>query len=216
MTNSNTKTINKMNYDSVASKETVEKTMAALKECGHLPELAETSEEALARIKELIPPGASVMNGSSRTLEQIGFVQFLKEGRHGWNNLHEAILKENDPGKRAALRKQSVLSQFYLGSAHAIAETGEIVVASNSGSQLPHLAFTSQNIILVVGTQKIAPDLDSAINRVKYHVYPLEDARMKEAGMGGSFISKLLIIYREPPFIGRKSYIIFVNDKLGF
>ncbi len=156
------------------------------------------------------------MNGSSRTLEEIGFVKYLKEGRHGWNNLHEAILAEKDPTKQSALRKQSVLSDFYLGSAHAAAETGEIVIASNSGSQLPHLVYTSPNIILVVGAQKITPDLDTAISRLKEYVFPLEDERMKEAGMGGSFISKLLIINREPPFSKRKAHIIFVNEKLGF
>src|SRR3989344_7620312 len=130
-----------MKYDILVSKESVEKTMQALTERGHLPEFIESRAQALARIKELIPTDASVMNGSSRTLEEIGFVQYLKDGEHGWNNLHEAILSEKDPAAQAMLRKQSVLSDYYLGSAHAIAETGEIVVASNSGSQLPHMVF---------------------------------------------------------------------------
>ena len=52
--------------------------MEALTERGHLSELVESKTQALARIKELIPTGASVMNGSSRTLEEIGFVQYLK------------------------------------------------------------------------------------------------------------------------------------------
>jgi L-lactate utilization protein LutB len=191
--------------------------MEALTKSGHLPQLVQSKAEALEKIKTLIPVGASVMNGSSRTLEEIGFVQYLKDGKHGWNNLHEAILAEKDPVKQGVLRKQSVLSDFYLGSAHAVSETGEIVVASNSGSQLPHLAFTSPNIILVVGTQKITPNLDSALARLKEYVLPLEDARMKSAGVAaGSFISKLLIINREPSFMGRKVHIIFVNEKLGF
>ncbi len=205
-----------MKYDTLASKESVEKTMRALTERGHLPEFLESRVQALARIKELIPADASVMNGSSRTLEEIGFVQYLKDGEHGWNNLHKAILSEKDPATQAMLRKQSVLSDYYLGSAHAIAETGEIVVASNSGSQLPHMAFTSPNLILVVGTQKIAPDVETAIARLRDYVFPLEDARMKSVGMGGSFISKLLIIEKEQPFMGRKSHIIFVNERLGF
>lgn len=201
----------------LASKETIEKTMAALAERGHLPELVETRAEALARIKALIPQGASVMNGASRSLEEVGFVQYLKDGAHGWNNLHAGILAEKDPAKQGMLRKQAALSDFYLGSAHAIAETGEIVVASNSGSQLPHLVFTSQNIILIVGAQKIASDLDSAIKRLKEYVFPLEDARMKSVGVAaGSHISKLLIINKEQPFMGRKSHIILVNEKIGF
>ncbi len=204
------------NMQTNTSKETITKTMESLKERGFIPEFLESKEDALKKIKELIPAGASVMNGSSRTLEEIGFVQYLKEGAHGWNNLHAAILAEKDPVKQSAFRKQSVLSDFYLGSAHAVAETGELVIASNSGSQLPHLAYTSPNIILVIGIQKIAAGLDAAITRVKDHVFPLEDARMKEVGMGGSFISKLLILNREQSFMGRKFHVIFVNEKLGF
>ena len=205
-----------MNYDILATKESVEKTVASLKERGHLVEYVESRTHALSRIKEIIPSEASVMNGSSRTLEEIGFVEYLKQGQHGWNNLHETILEEKNPAKQALLRKQSVLSDFYLGSAHAVAETGEIVIASNSGSQLSHVAFTSQNIILVVGAQKITPNLDTALARLEEHVYPLEDARMKDVGMGGSYISKILVVNKEQPFMGRKSHIIFVNEKLGF
>jgi L-lactate utilization protein LutB len=205
-----------MNYTTLATADSINTTMEALKERGFLPELVANRTEALARIRELIPAGASVMNGSSRTLEEIGFVDYLKSGEHSWKNLHADILAEQDIAKQVELRKQSVLSDYYLGSAHAIAETGEIVVASNSGSQLPHLVFTSPNLILVVGAQKITPTLDTAIARVNDYVYPLEDARMKKAGMGGSFISKLLIINREPSFLGRKAHIIFVNEQLGF
>ncbi len=191
--------------------------MTALTERGHLPELVQTKEEALARIKELIPQGVSVQSGASRTLEEIGFIDLLKAGTHGWNNLKDAILAEKDPVKQAELRKHSVLSDFYLGSVHAVAETGEIVVASNSGSQLPHLVFTSPNMILVVGTQKITPDLNSSMARLKEVVFPLEDARMKSVGVeAGSYIAKTLIIDKEQPFMGRKSHIIFVNEKLGF
>ena len=208
---------NSMQYENLASKDIVQKTMDALAQRNHLPELVESKEQALLRIKELIPQGASVMNGSSTTLGEIGFIEYLKAGQHGWNNLHEAVLHEKDPVKQSTLRKQAVLSDFYLGSAHAITQQGEIIVASNSGSQLPHLVYTSPNLILVVGTQKITANLDEAMARVKEYVFPLEDARMKSVGVeAGSFVSKLLIINREAPFMGRKSHIIFVNEKLGF
>lgn len=203
-------------YDALVSEDIINKTEKVLEERGFLSETVENKEEAMARIIELIPRGSSVMNGSSRTLDEIGFVNYLKEEMHGWNNLHASILAEKDPTKQAWLRKQSVLSDYYLGSAHAISETGEIVIASNSGSQLPHLVYTSPNIILIVGTQKIEPSLEEAITRVKEYVFPLEDARMKEVGMGGSFISKLLILNKEQKFMGRKFHIIFVKEKLGF
>ncbi len=205
-----------MNYNTIASQESIEKTIQALNEHGIEGLFVQTKEEALEKIKTLIPQGVSVMNGSSRTLEQIGFIEYLKSGTHGWNNLHETIFKEQDPIKQAELRKQSVISDVYLGSVHAISEEGEVVIASASGSQLPHIVFTSQHVIFVVGTQKITPTLEEAITRLKEYVFPLEDKRAKDVGYGGSAISKIVIINSEPKKMGRKVQVIFVNEELGF
>ena len=205
-----------MNYETIPSEETIAKTAEAIKQRGVEVFIVNDRKEALEKVKSLIPEGQTVMNGSSTTLDEIGFVDYLKSGNHGWKNLHEEILKEKDPAKQALLRKQAVLADYYLGSVHAIAETGELVIASNSGSQLPPIVFTSPNLIFVAGTQKIAPSLDAAMQRVREYVLPLEDKRMKDVGMGGSAISKLLIFEREQAFMGRKVRVILVNEKLGF
>ncbi len=205
-----------MNYEILASVETTNKTIDALSQRGIKAVIVNNRAEALEKVKALIPEGSSVMNGSSRTLEEIGFVDYLKSGNHGWKNLHEEILGEKDPVKQTLLRKQAVLSDYYLGSVHAMAETGEFIIASNSGSQLPNIVFTSPNLIFVVGVQKIVSNLDAALARVREYVLPLEDKRMKDVGMGGSAISKLLIFEREQAFMNRKVYTILVNEKLGF
>lgn len=205
-----------MDYSKPASQETIDATVAALKERNVEAIVVETKEEALAKIKELIPQGVSVMNGSSKTLEAVGFVEYLKSGAHGWNNLHAGIVAETDPAKQAALRKQASLSDFYLGSVHALAQTGEFVIASASGSQLAHVVFTSPNLIFVVGTQKIVPTLDDARARVAEYVFPLEDARMKSVGAPGSIFAKEFIFHREPAVMGRKVRMILVKEALGF
>jgi hypothetical protein len=155
-------------------------------------------------------------SSASTTLSQIGFVETLKKGGHAWNNLHDAIIAEKDPAKQAELRKHSVVSDVYLGSAHAIAKTGEIVIASASGSQLPHVVFTSPTVILVVSTQKITESLAEAHERLEKHVIPLEDARMKSVGMGGTVLAKEFVWKVEPAFMGRKIHVLFVEEKLGF
>lgn len=205
-----------MNYEILANREAVQKAVNALAERGVKTVIVKNRTEALEKVKSLIPQGALVMNGSSRTLEEIGFVEYLKSGNHGWKNLHKEILAEKDPAKQATLRRQAVLSDYYIGSVHAIAETGEFIIASNSGSQLPHIVFTSPNLLFVVGAQKLTPNLDTALSRVREYVLPLEDKRMKDAGMGGSAISKLLVFEREPAFMGRNVQMILVNEKLGF
>ena len=205
-----------MNYDQIASDEIITKTIEGLKGKNFNPVLVNSKEEALAKIKELIPARVSIMNGSSVTLEEIGFMQYLKDGKHGWNDLHANILAENDATKRGELRKQSVLADFYLGSVHALAENGEMIVASNSGSQLPHLVFTSKNIILVVGAQKIVPDLTEGMKRLENYVVPLEDDRMMKAYKAHTTNNKTLIIHGENPASGRVFHVIIVKEKLGF
>ncbi|OGE80014.1 MAG: hypothetical protein A2660_02885 [Candidatus Doudnabacteria bacterium RIFCSPHIGHO2_01_FULL_45_18] len=205
-----------MNYDTLASQDSIQKTIQALKEHGVEAELVATKKEALAKIKELIPAGSSVMNGSSRTLEQIGFVEYLQSGLHGWNNLHAGILAEKDPARQMEMRRQAVLSDYYLGSVHAVSETGEMVIASNTGSQLPYIVNTAPNLIFVVGAQKIMPTLPDAIKRLEEYVVPLEDKRLFAVYQAHTMMSKVLIFHRENQRMGRQVRVIFVNEKLGF
>jgi hypothetical protein len=200
----------------LAATSSLDTTMQALRSHGFEPVVVNTKEEALETITNLIPAGASVMNGASETLREIGYIDLLKSGTHAWNDLHHAILAELDPAKQALLRRQSVVSDFYLGSVHALAETGEMLIASGSGSQLPHLAYTSPNIILVIGIQKIVPTLTDAFRRLDEHVMPLQDAHMRKAHGMGAVHTKTLIFHREHPITGRKVHIIIVNEKLGF
>ena len=200
----------------LADEQSIQKTAIALKKNGMNPIVVNNSKEAREKVLELIPRGASVMSGSSRTLEHVGFIEHLKSGDHGWNNMHETILIEKDPAKQAELRKKATLSDYYLGSVHALTEEGEFIVASNTGSQLPQIAYSSSNLIFIVGTQKIVVNLDEAMQRLKKYVVPLEDKNMQQKYGVGTQINKILISRRENPMMGRKVWIILVKEKLGF
>ena len=205
-----------MAYDQLASDVSINTTLDGLAKRNIEGMVVADKAEVMEKIKELIPAGGSVMNGSSTTLEQIGFVDYLKNGKHGWNNLHEDIVAEKDPAKQGMLRKQAVLSDYYLGSVHALAETGEFVIASNTGSQLPHVVFTSPNLIFVVGAQKIVPTLTDALKRLEVYVIPLEDIRSRKAYGVGTNPNKIVIFKGENPMIGRKVRLIVVKEVLGF
>jgi L-lactate utilization protein LutC len=204
-----------MDFNQLATKETVEQVIENLKNRGITAILVETKEQALEKIKELIPEGVSIMTGSSTTLDQIGFTDLLISKNHPWKNLKDEILNESDTQKRNELRKNSVLADYFLGSVHAVTKDGGILVASASGSQIPSYAFSSNNVIWVVSTKKIVNNLDKAFQRVKEHIYPLENQRMKNAGYEGSIIGKWFILEREI-LPNRKITLIFVNKDLGF
>ncbi len=207
-----------MDYTTLAPDAVLQSTAAALKARNFEPLIVASKDEALEKIKELIPHGASVMNGTSRTLEEIGYIDYLKSGQHGWNNLHAAIVAETDPVTQTQLRRQALLSDYYVGSVHALSETGEMVVASNTGSQLPHLVFSSPNLILVVSAQKIVPNLQEAGKRLRERVVPLEDSRVKSVygPEASTAINKEFIFHAENPLLGRTIRVILVKEKLGF
>lgn len=203
-----------MAYDQLASDSTVEKVTASLPARNFIGHVVANREEALAKIKELIPANASVMTGSSVTLEEIGFVEFLKSGAHQWDNLKEGIVAEKDPVRQSRLRKEATMADYFLGSVHALTEDGEAVIASNTGSQLPAYVFNAPNVIWVVGTQKIVKDQDDAFKRIDEYVIPLEDVHMKQLYGSGTNLSKILLYRKET---GKRAiHVILVKEKLGF
>lgn len=204
-----------MAYDVLASEERVDRTRAALVERGIQVELVTDGAAALKRIEEIIPIGASVSSGGSATLRQIGFEDKLKSGAHAWDNLKAKIVAAENPVEQTRLRREASLADYFLGSVHAIAETGELVFASGTGSQLPAYAFSSGHIIWVAGTQKIVPTLDEAIKRVREYCWAKEDAYWKSQGAPGSIIGKLLIFEREFAHLQREVRLILVNEVLG-
>ncbi len=191
--------------------------MEALKERGISSELLQTGGEALERLRSLIPAGATLSTGASLTLKEIGFEGLLMSGTHPWKNLKAEYLAEKDPAVQTRLRRQSTLADYYLGSVHAVARTGEIVIASMSGSQLAPYAYSASNVIWVVGAQKITDSLEDGLRRVREYIFPHEDKRMREASSGkmGSMIGKFLIIEREPAFMNRKITLLFVRQTIG-
>ncbi len=204
-----------MTFETLPTQEIINKTITAAADRNIAGEYIPDRKTALERVMAIIPAGASVMTGSSRTLDEIGFTDLLISGQHPWNNLKDAIMAEKDPARQAELRRDSAICDYFLGSVHAIAQTGETVTASATGSQLPAYAFTAKNVIWVAGAQKIVPDRSAAFRRISDYVFPLEDQRMKSTGAPGSGINKLLVFAKElDP--NRNVHLIIVGEKLGF
>ena len=207
-------TLETKRWDYNPSDQEIHETIKNVQDRGIIVHLVKNRKEALEKIKELIPKGAEVMNGSSTTLIEIGFVDYLKSENHGWNNFHESILSEKDPQKQGDLRRKADTSEYFLASVNAIAKTGELVAADASGSRVGAFPFTAKNLILVAGINKITNNLDEALQRLREYAYPLENVRAKEAYGMGSMIGKIVIMNKEM-FKGRTT-LILVKEKLGF
>ncbi len=93
-------------------------------------------------------------------------------------------------------------------------QTGQVLIASNTGSQLSPYAYGARHVVWVVGTQKIVKDFAEGLQRINEYSLPLENERAQQAYGKGSNVSKILIVNKEVQ-PGRIT-IILVKEKLGF
>jgi hypothetical protein len=201
-------------WNRLPSPETVDKTVRAIQAHGIRVIVVENGDGALAALQQVVPRGAEVMNGSSTTLEEIGYEDLLAGGKSGWKDLHVGITSENDDVKRAELRRKSVAADYFISSANAIAGTGEIVACDASGSRVGAWPFAAGHLVLVVGINKIVPTLEDALCRVREYAYRLEDARARKAYGTPSMIGKCVILAQEKA--PDRVTLILVRESLGY
>jgi L-lactate utilization protein LutB len=202
-----------MDWKTLADDKTIEKTAKALASHGIEAIIAENREDAKAKALALIPDGSEVNCMSSTTLEETGILKDIDEGGR-YQSVRKRVMSIADKGARDAARKAASSCQFAIGSVHAVSEDGEVVVVSQSGSQLAPYAFSARNVIWVVGAQKIVKDIESAHRRIGEYVVPLEDARVRKAYGFGTSLNKTLIINKE--VVPGRIRMIIVKERLGF
>jgi L-lactate utilization protein LutC len=200
--------------DQLPDDETVEEAVQNLDANGFEVVVVDSAEEALDTLKSHIPDGASVMNGHSTTLEEIGFDEYLTEGDHEWEALPNEIWSIDDDAERQAARREAQTADHFLGSVNAIAKTGELVAADRSGSRIGAYPFAAANVTIVSGVNKIVENLDAALDRLESVAYPLENERAKEAYGVESAIAKQLI-FRQELEEGRTT-VVLIRDQFGY
>jgi hypothetical protein len=168
---------------------------------------------ARARVKDLIPEGASVFTGASETLRLSGIDEDINtSGRYA--AVRPRVRSMDRVTGAHDIRRLLASPDVIVGSVAAVTETGSLVVAAGSGSQLPGYAGGAGLAIWVVGAQKVVPDLSAALRRVEDHCLPLESARAQVAYGHPSAINRLLILNAEP-YPGRGT-ILLLREAIGF
>jgi hypothetical protein len=174
--------------------------------------IVDTAADAKAAALQRIPKGAEVHSGKSKTLEDTGIFQELMEsGRYDF--IRKRTLNMDRKTQMREITKLSATPEYMLGSVGALTEAGQLVAASATGSQLGPYASGAGKLILVVGNQKIVPDLDAALRRITEHVQPWEDARLREQMGVGTKLARILII--EQDFYPGRTTVILTREPVG-
>jgi hypothetical protein len=206
-----------MQWNSLASDESLTKTIDSLKNNGITAHVVNSADDAKKKVLDMLPKGAEVMQMTSITLDTIGITQPINESGD-YDSVRNKLNKLDREKNHLEMQRIGAAPEWALGSVQAVTEDGKVVIASNTGSQLPAYAYGSSHVIWVVGTQKIVPNLDDAMTRIYDYILPLETKRARKAynlpDTFNSNVSKLLIVNKE--LNPERLTIIFVKEELGF
>jgi hypothetical protein len=199
-------------FTALADDQTLAETIAALEDHGFSTDVVDDLDSARDGVLARIPKGASVMTNTSVTLQETGIAAAIDEG-DGYESARNKMLALDFATQAQEMKAIGAQPDYALGSVHAVTRDGVLVIASASGSQLASFAWGAANVIFVVSTRKLVPDLDAARERIYQHSLKLEDARALAAYGQNSFVGKILEIHQELP--GR-IHIVFVRRPVGF
>jgi hypothetical protein len=191
----------------------LERTAAALTAHGFTAEILDDAAAARARVAELIPAGASVFTAASETLRLSGIDADVNVSGRYQAVKPRALAMDRD-AQPDEFRRLLASPDVIVGSVAAVTETGSLVIASASGSQLPGYAGGAARAIWVVGAQKVVPDLSAALRRVDEHALPLENARALEAYGVPSAVNRLLILNAE--YQPGRGTVLLLREAIGF
>ena len=176
-------------------------------------------EEAKAKALELIPEGSSVTMGGAMSAHEIGLVEALKAGNYNF------IDRDQIADKRAAMLA-AYDADFFLSSANAMTEDGELVNIDGNANRVSAIAQGPKKVLFIVGMNKVCSDLDGAMKRARNVAAPANAQRFGLstpcAKTGACMNCKSpdticcqFLITRFSRHPGR-IHVILVNDFLGF
>jgi LUD domain len=174
--------------------------------------VVEWGEEVRDLVLGLIPEGAEVHSGKSKTLEDVGlYAALMESGRYDALRPRYMVMDRKTQGRE--IRKLVAAPDYMLGSVAAITKDGTLVAASATGSQLGPYVSGAGRLILVVGSQKIVPDLDAALRRIREVALPYENGQVR-ARMGvDTVLEKVLLIYGE--WLAGRTTVVLVREPVG-
>jgi hypothetical protein len=199
-------------FAAAASAEAVDQLAERLRARNIEVVVVEDGAEARAAVLARVPEGAEVYSAKSKTLQEAGITEVIQDsGRY--DALRPRYLKMDRKTQMREIRKLIGAPDYMLGSVNAITEAGVLVTASATSNQLGPYANTAGKVILVIGSQKLVPDLETAMRRIYEYVLPWEDEQVRKVLPSGSYVAKILLIEREA--VPGRMTVVLVRQPIG-
>lgn len=187
--------------------------------CGYY---VQTKEEALSKALELIPKGSTIGWGGSASVGEIGLRDAVINGNYQVYNRDDC----QSPEEKREMELKIFGCDYFLCSSNAITEDGILVNIDGNSNRVAAIAYGPENVVMIVGMNKVTKDLDSALSRARNISAPINaqrfplDTPCKHTGSCANCKSRDTIcceflITRYSRHANR-FHIILVNEDLGY
>ena len=153
----------------------MERTAEALRKNNMFCECADSSEEALEIIQELINDDDTVAVGGSMTLSETGVIEMLRDGTYNFLDRYESGLTREEVQD---IFVKSFSADVYITSTNAVTEKGELYNVDGNGNRVAAMLYGPKSVIVVAGYNKIVKDIEAAKIRVEEVAAPANCVRL--------------------------------------
>ncbi len=136
---------------------------------------AANAAQALEEVLAMIPPGATIFRCGSVTATAMGL--WRRIAARPEIKLLDPFQPGLSPEESMAVRRQGLSADLMIASCNAITLDGRLVNLDGAGNRVAAMMFGPSKVILITGMNKVAPDLDSAMSRVKHYAAPVNAIR---------------------------------------
>ena len=196
----------------------LEKTRKNLENRGFRAHVFATGAEAADYLAQTLH-NTCIGIGGSVTIDEIGVYDRLSAD-------NDVIWRWKKPTPDS--RERGAAAETFLCSANGVSETGEIVNIDGYGNRVAPTIYGPQRVFLVVGKNKIAPDLNAAIDRARNVAAPLNARRLNRhtpCAVGEprchdcrspEKICGVMTVFFMPPTSIKEFHVLLVNEDLGY
>ncbi len=155
--------------------EQIQKLFKNLEKNRMKPLFAETKADAVNFVKDMLFDGCVITAGGSMSLKESGVLNLINDPRYNFKDRSAAGIT---PDEQQECYKASIGADFFFCSSNAVTENGELLNVDGFANRISSIAFGPKRVVMIVGVNKIVPDLKSAFLRVKKTAAPKNCVRL--------------------------------------
>ena len=177
---------------------------------------------AKAKLAELLGKDKkSVGYGGSMTLDDNGFKDVVTSAGH------DLIIRENykTDEEIKELKSKLVNADYFLMSTNAITLDGELINIDGRGNRVSFMIYGPENVIIVAGMNKVVPNVDDGIRRVRNEATPPNCNRLDRktpcalTGKCGDCFTESIccqFVVTRMSIVPNRIKVILVGEELGY